>query len=223
MGTYRREKRSPARKQTINWTFFVEGKNTEAIYLKRLEKHINTWLESKKVQKQFCFKIEGGGTSTKRLVDYAESKMRVTPSKSACIFLVFDKDNFTDFDKAIGIAEHKRYIPLWSNPCFELWLMLHHELIESALSTKDLHTKVCDQHGVKNTKTPKSIADICECIFSDPKCIHTAYKNAKKLDQATNPTMPTKKSMQNPNTQLVILFDKICEEIGTEWLGGNKK
>ena len=41
------------------------------------------------------------------------------------VWVVFDKDDFDDFDAAVMLAEQYKYKEAWSNPCFELWYMLY--------------------------------------------------------------------------------------------------
>ncbi|MEG1457651.1 MAG: RloB family protein, partial [Bacilli bacterium] len=50
------------------------------------------------------------------------------------IFVVFDKDNFTneEFDNAVNMCEKNNFIPLWSNESFDLWILFHFNLLESS-------------------------------------------------------------------------------------------
>lgn len=47
--------------------------------------------------------------------------------------MVFDKDDFDDFDLAIEMGEAKGYKVAWSNQSFEYWLYLHFRYSDSAL------------------------------------------------------------------------------------------
>ena len=41
------------------------------------------------------------------------------------VWIVFDKDDFDDFDQAIQEAINRGYNVAWSNQSFEYWLYLH--------------------------------------------------------------------------------------------------
>lgn len=63
------------------------------------------------------------------------------------IWCVFDVDSFLkqdkeSFAKALKKAKENNINVAWSNPCFELWPMLHFELIETAISAQDYQKKL---------------------------------------------------------------------------------
>ena len=41
------------------------------------------------------------------------------------VWVVFDKDDFDDFDEAVALAEKYGFKVAWSNQSFEYWLYLH--------------------------------------------------------------------------------------------------
>lgn len=49
------------------------------------------------------------------------------------IWVVFDKDDFEDFDQAIKDGSKRGYTIAWSNQAFEYWLYLHFYYSDSAL------------------------------------------------------------------------------------------
>lgn len=58
-----------------------------------------------------------------KVVEYAlKSKNRHTYSD---VWVVIDKDDFSDFDEAIQKAGVEKLSVAWSNPSFELWYLLH--------------------------------------------------------------------------------------------------
>lgn len=67
------------------------------------------------------------------------------------IFIVFDcdandgmrvNDIKNRFDDAIKLAVQKGFIPLWSNPCFEVWLLLHNNLFDTAYDANMCQVKI---------------------------------------------------------------------------------
>lgn len=53
------------------------------------------------------------------------------------IWVVFDKDDFKDFDEAIRLGKEKGYKIAWSNQSFEYWLYLHFNYADTALHRDD--------------------------------------------------------------------------------------
>lgn len=75
---------------------------------------------------------KGDGTDPKRIVNTAKRKAREDGVKYDQIFCVFDRDNnLSAFLEAIHVCKSKNFIPIVSNPCFELWPYLHFQMRES--------------------------------------------------------------------------------------------
>lgn len=62
--------------------------------------------------------------------------------KFDCVWVVFDKDDFNDFNEAIALVERKGFMAGWSNGAFELWYLLHFVYLDSAISRTDYITKL---------------------------------------------------------------------------------
>ena len=56
------------------------------------------------------------------------------------VWVVFDKDDFNDFNEAIALAGRKGYGAAWSNEAFELWYLLHFIYLDAAISRADYIT-----------------------------------------------------------------------------------
>ena len=79
-------------------------------------------------------KIVGCGMATKRLLKEAkEIKDKEQTPFDSC-WLVFDKDDFRDFNQAIREATDAGFKVAWSNESFELWYLLHFRYQNTALS-----------------------------------------------------------------------------------------
>lgn len=77
-------------------------------------------------------KVVGKGVSTKSLVKATDLQIKIDKYSNSVIpygkiFVVFDKDSFSDddFDDTIKMCEDNGYIPLWSNQAIEYWFLLH--------------------------------------------------------------------------------------------------
>jgi len=50
------------------------------------------------------------------------------------VWVVFDKDDFDDFNQAIALAKSYGFMSAWTNEAFELWYYLHFEYLDTAIS-----------------------------------------------------------------------------------------
>jgi len=75
------------------------------------------------------------------------------------VWVVFDKDNFENdaFNNAVKLLDsEKNYTALWSNQCFELWLLLHFSFMNSAIDRNEYYKKLSEflkERYAKNSKT----------------------------------------------------------------------
>lgn len=121
-----------------------EGAKTEPLYFDGLAKHINDkYGDSISVEKPII-KTQGEGKCTVRLVEEASrivSRSRLIYSQ---VWVVFDKDDFQDFDDAVSLAENRGFRAAWSNQSFEYWIYLHFHYSDSALHRDDWVRKLSD-------------------------------------------------------------------------------
>ncbi len=155
------------------WYFYSEGKETEPNYLKSLFENVDKDKESINPI------IEGLGMVSLSLVnDVIEKDNKIV--KEHKTFVLFDKDDNpnVNFNFAIDKAKQNNIIPLWSNECFELWLLLHFNYIDSNISRNDYYDKL------KTLTKSKTYKKNLETIFDEVNGIDgllIAYKNAKRL------------------------------------------
>lgn len=81
--------------------------------------------------------IEGEGRATVALVDKTLEIKQELERKNAMSFdrvwVVFDKDDFDDFNDAIKKAHKLGFQSAWTNEAFELWYYLHLSILTQAL------------------------------------------------------------------------------------------
>lgn len=58
------------------------------------------------------------------------------------IWVVFDKDDFNDFNEAIKLAKDFSFNCAWTNEAFELWYFLHFQYLDAAISRHDYIIKL---------------------------------------------------------------------------------
>lgn len=148
------------------YLIITEGTVTEVNYFENIKRIIdNKYKDRIKVENsQLVLDIKGVGRGTSKLVDYA-IKRRSRENYSE-VWVVFDKDDFEDFDEAIKFAESENINVAWSNACFELWILLHFQdcnspLISGKYSDKlDVHFKMLKYNGGKYEKDIKDIFEL---------------------------------------------------------------
>lgn len=109
-----------------------EGQKTEPNYFKALIG--NHYSEVRDVEAE----IRGQGCSTCALVERAK-EIRDDLEKERelgfdRIWVVFDKDDFDDFNRAIDLAKSYGFGCAWTNEAFELWFLLHFQYLDVPIS-----------------------------------------------------------------------------------------
>ena len=70
------------------------------------------------------------------------------------IVLIVDKDDtpIADLIQLIDLCNRERYMLIYSNECFELWLLLHNQKVTRSMNRADLRnalTKITDKNTTK--------------------------------------------------------------------------
>ena len=114
----------------INPTFFVfcEGETEEA-YIKYLR-------STYRVPIEIDPKVAGNGISSRYISDYKKHKTFHPKDKT---FLVYDWDVSAMQQRLLGIKNAQL---LYSNPCFELWYLLHFQNQKANLTSEECVSKL---------------------------------------------------------------------------------
>lgn len=133
-----RKRKVATRDKIVRFLIVCEGERTEPNYFKELVKDRYSEVRSEE--------IVGEGRSTcalvKRTEEIRDMLERQRQLKFDRVWVVFDKDDFNDFNEAIVLAESKGYGAAWSNEAFELWYLLHFVYLDSAISRADYIKKL---------------------------------------------------------------------------------
>lgn len=112
----------------------TEGERTEPLYFKGIQKLIKEKVGGiVDVVETPLIDIHGEGCATGKLIEITERIVKDAKIIYQNIWVVFDKDDFEDFDQAIKDGTSKGYKIAWSNQSFEYWLYLHFNYSDSAL------------------------------------------------------------------------------------------
>lgn len=146
----RRERQRPAGRQgrsentrpvEVRFLIVCEGEKTEPNYFEALIKAYKTKGSVVRIAA-----IEGVARGTSSLVKRAIEIQRDLERRNAMSFdskwVVFDKDDFSDFGQAIQRAGQADFKSAWSNEAFELWYYLHFHYLDAAISREDYIKKL---------------------------------------------------------------------------------
>lgn len=131
--------------------------------------------------------VKGGGRSTCSLVKWAKDKKdeleRASQLRFDRVWVVFDKDDNNDFDKAIELARKYGFQVAWSNEAFELWFLLHFQYCDTAISRtayiEKLESKIRECKGYKTyryEKNSKKMYDIITSLGNEKSAISYARR-----------------------------------------------
>ena len=120
-----RFQREPKRR----FILFCEGKNTEPAYFNAVKRAcVNALVEVEIVPAVGVpYTIAERASERARSEGLAPAKRRKLNSfeETDQVWAVFDVDDHPNFDDAVSLCEQARVRVARSNPCFELWLLLH--------------------------------------------------------------------------------------------------
>lgn len=133
-----KKRKVATREKIVRFLIVCEGERTEPNYFRELVKDKYSEVRSED--------IIGEGRSTCALVKKTEEvKERLEHQRQLKfdrVWVVFDKDDFNDFNEAIALAEKKGFMAAWSNEAFELWYLLHFVYLDAAISRADYIKKL---------------------------------------------------------------------------------
>lgn len=161
----------------------TEGERTEPLYFKGMQKLIKEKIGGIIDVKELpVIKIHGEGCSTGRLIEVTDQIVKDAKIMYQNIWVVFDKDDFKDFDQAIKNGQNKGYKIAWSNQAFEYWLYLHFNYSDSALHRHQWNDKLDElfcQYNLGDGKYRKNYEDIYN-MLNHYGGVETAIKNARR-------------------------------------------
>ncbi len=200
--TVRQEKNERSIKNTF--LIYCEGKNTEPTYFKSFPVTTDTEVKA----------IGLGRSKTALVQKVLELTESIEKDAEQQIWIVFDRDikydnvsqGNQDFNEAIQLAQQNNLKCAYSNDCFELWFVLHDELMESALHRTQLYKKLSTKLNCNYEKDGKSI-DFAKSLYaiSLPN-IENATRNAQKLHQVHGDAAYHE---QNPCTTVYQLVEEL--------------
>lgn len=145
----RRPSRSKVNPHKIH--VFTEGES-EKIYLEYLRKYIGIKNNSRLVVD--AKKKQGLGLLNQVIKEYEKYDFAVSPTT---VVLMVDKDDTpkSDLVELEQKCSKRGYQLIFSNVCFELWILLHYEKVTSYRNRGQLKQRITQLAGTKYSKTDK--------------------------------------------------------------------
>lgn len=189
----------------------TEGERTEPLYFRGIQKLIKEKVGGKvDVIEVPLIDIHGEGCATGKLIEITEKIVKEANVIYQNIWVVFDKDDFEDFDQAIKDGIDKGYKIGWSNQSFEYWLYLHFNFSDSALN-RDAWNKKLDEFFKKfhlGDGTYKKNYDNIYDIVNSFDGVNSAINNAKRRMSSFKDGVD-KPSEYDPGTMVYKLVEEL--------------
>lgn len=119
----------------LRFLIVCEGTKTEPNYFEAL-------ISDNRLSSVIAVDIQGEGKGTVSLVRKTQKVVEESGLSYDRVWVVFDKDDFVDFDEAVALAEELGYGAAWSNESFELWYLLHFYCPTAKLNRKQYITRL---------------------------------------------------------------------------------
>lgn len=189
----------------------TEGERTEPLYFKGLQKLIKEKIGGRiDVVELPVIEVRGEGCSTGKLIETAERIVKEAKIIYQNVWIVFDKDDFDDFDQAIEEGKEKGYHIAWSNQSFEYWLYLHFYYSDSALHREDWNKKldeIFQRYHLGEGRYRKNYENIYDLVNTYDG-VNIAIKHAKRR-MSEYEKQGCKPSEFDPGTMVHKLVEKL--------------
>lgn len=161
----------------------TEGVCTEPFYFRGLQQKIEAKIGGRiDVVENPLIDIYGEGCATGKLIEVTDRIVKEAKVIYQNIWVVFDKDDFEDFDEAVQSGRNKGYNVAWSNQSFEYWLYLHFYYSDAALHRDDWNEKlsaIFRQNKIGDGTYHKNYETIYDMVNVNDG-VNTAIKNAQR-------------------------------------------
>ena len=173
----------------------TEGEKTEPYYFDGLKNYINGRYGNSIDAEKPIIETSGEGRSTSQLV--LETSRIVKKSKRFYrhVWVIFDRDNNSDFDDAIQMAIQNGYKVGWSNQSFEYWIFLLFNFSDADLLQGEWTAKINElfkRQGIDPNGYQKSDPRIFE-IATQKGSLKAAVQYARKIEARYSDRTPPSK------------------------------
>lgn len=190
-----------------------EGEKTEPLYFQGMRDALKP-----EFRNRIHIVVKGTGLHTVDLLDYALRESRLSGGFDH-VWLAYDRDDFDlrEFDLVVGKCaqssdETTVFHPLWSNPCVEIWMLLHFGFTTAEMTSAEVVAKT-DATFRKWLKRPyrKNDAKLFEDLSNR---LSDAVSNAERLSRCHEDRGATSPSEMNPCTRLYEIINTLQDYLG---------
>ena len=194
-----------------NYLIVTEGVETEKNYFENIGKIITELFNNEVIVEKITLDVKGTGRSTKVLVNEAIKKRSL--SSYSDVWVVFDKDNNTDFDEAISLAKKEGFNVAWSNESFELWLLLHFQDLRASIHRNDYISKLNSHFKSKNINCGTYDKNIKDIFDLTKPYVEKAIKRSNELLAFHKENHNCNPNKMNPGTTVQNLVKELVKHI----------
>jgi hypothetical protein len=180
----------------------TEGEKTEPQYLDEIRKR-------ERIPSAHVLVLDSQyGTQPRQIVDFAVDLFHERGGEFDRVFALFDRDEHRTYHDALDACrtiklknDHKKQVELRaipSNPCFELWLLLHYEEIHHLHHRRDILEKL-KRHIPGYQKASPGTYALTQAALAD------AITRAKRLQHRHRPEQDTDGPYTNVDVVVVLL------------------
>lgn len=190
----------------------TEGTETEVNYFEGIRMIINQRFRVKEIQTNYPMRVQGIGRSTCVLVN--EAIKRQSRENYSEVWVVFDKDDNSDFNEAIQLADRNGIKVAWSNESFELWILLHFLDLKAPISREDYIKRLNNYfktNGINKEGYAKNLTNIFELTKEN---IDVAIVRSEKLREFYKEQKIYVPEQMNPATTVDMLIKELKQYIG---------
>ena len=178
---------------------FTEGEKTEPSYLKHWHREVRSTVALEiPDQHGTPMTLVRHAREAKKLADKDERRGRGAAYDQ--VWCVFDRDAHPQVSQALGEARDVGINIALSNPCFELWLMLHF-MDQTAYIDRATATRIAQDHLNCEKVIPRDVWDQLRPDFQQ------AADRAKQL--STNHELNGSPSHENPSSGVWTLIERM--------------
>ncbi len=189
----------------------TEGECTEPLYFTGMQKLIQEKVGGRvDIVEAPVIDIHGEGRATRKLIDVAEQIVKRAKIFYQNIWVVFDRDDFDDFDQAVREGTERGYQIAWSNQSFEYWLYLHFHYSDAALYRDEWNRKLNEifaQYQLGDGKYRKNDENIYQLVNRFDG-VATAIRHARRrMAEYDGEHCPP--SAYDPGTTVYLLAEEL--------------
>lgn len=202
-------KSAAPREQLLTLKVFTEGKKTEVDYIKhwqRMFRHRITVIVGDK-KKDHGVPLTLVNNAVKEKKGYSRQSKFTDPTNSTEYWCVFDVDTHPNLRQAVQKAEANGIRVAVSNPCIELWFLLHFQVQERSIGR---HTAqgVSKEHLKCEKSLNEEALRLLEENFPTAKSRAEYLQRKHRLDGSTHEADGSS-WRSNPSSDLFELIDRI--------------